>query len=74
MTAPVSIAGVDLPLDDQPARVLPARPEALRMKRCETALVVVDMQNAYASLGGYLDLAGFDVSSTGPVIANIKRA
>ncbi|EGH98132.1 MULTISPECIES: pyrimidine utilization protein B [Pseudomonas syringae group] len=74
MTAPVSVAGVDLPQDDQPARVLPARPEALRMKLGETALVVVDMQNAYASLGGYLDLAGFDVSSTGPVIANIKRA
>ncbi|MGB8668100.1 MAG: pyrimidine utilization protein B, partial [Serratia inhibens] len=40
----------------------------------ETALIVVDMQNAYASQGGYLDLAGFDVSATAPVIANIKRA
>ncbi|MCF8980929.1 pyrimidine utilization protein B, partial [Pseudomonas syringae] len=69
MNAPGTIAGVDLPPDLQPARDLPARPEALRMKAGETALVVVDMQNAYASLGGYLDLAGFDVSSTGPVIA-----
>jgi len=74
MNAPATIAGVDLPPDLQPARDLPARPEALRMKAGETALVVVDMQNAYASLGGYLDLAGFDVSSTGPVIANIKKA
>ncbi|KPW70284.1 Peroxyureidoacrylate/ureidoacrylate amidohydrolase RutB [Pseudomonas cannabina] len=74
MNAPTTVAGVDLPLDQQPARELPARPEALRMKLGETALVVVDMQNAYASPGGYLDLAGFDVSSTGPVIANIKKA
>jgi ureidoacrylate peracid hydrolase len=32
------------------------------------------MQNAYASQGGYLDLAGFDVSATRPVIENIKTA
>jgi ureidoacrylate peracid hydrolase len=53
---------------------LPARPEAIAFAPQETALIVVDMQNAYASLGGYLDLAGFDVSATAPVIANIKRA
>ncbi|SPW39698.1 isochorismatase family protein ycdL [Escherichia coli] len=32
------------------------------------------MQNAYATPGGYLDLAGFDVSTTRPVIANIQTA
>ena len=32
------------------------------------------MQNAYASQGGYLDLAGFDVSATQPVIARIHQA
>ena len=32
------------------------------------------MQNAYASQGGYLDLAGFDVSATRPVIDNINTA
>jgi ureidoacrylate peracid hydrolase len=72
MNAPVS--GYSLPQDSQPACTLPARPEALSLKASETALVVVDMQNAYSSLGGYLDLAGFDVSTTGPVIANIQRA
>jgi nicotinamidase-related amidase len=50
---------------------LPARPEALRLARQETALVVVDMQNAYASPGGYLDLAGFDISGAAQVIARI---
>ncbi|CAI1503973.1 pyrimidine utilization protein B [Serratia quinivorans] len=53
---------------------LPARPEAIAFAPQETALIVVDMQNAYASQGGYLDLAGFDISATAPVIANIKRA
>ena len=42
------------------AVTLPARPENLPINPAETALIVVDMQNAYASPGGYLDLAGFD--------------
>ncbi len=74
MNAPAQLSGYAFPAATQAARTLPARPEALSLKACETALVVVDMQNAYASLGGYLDLAGFDVSSTGPVIANIQKA
>lgn len=43
---------------------LPARPESLSFAPQQSALIVVDMQNAYASQGGYLDLAGFDVSAT----------
>ena len=73
------------PVDSQPvvrrgapdaafAVTLAARPEAIAFAPQETALIVVDMQNAYASQGGYLDLAGFDVSATAPVIVNIKRA
>ncbi|MCM2129455.1 pyrimidine utilization protein B [Larsenimonas rhizosphaerae] len=54
--------------------VLPGRPEAIALPRAQTALIVVDMQNAYASAGGYLDLAGFDVSATGPVIEATARA
>ncbi|EOC0010348.1 pyrimidine utilization protein B [Cronobacter turicensis] len=53
---------------------LMARPEALTFAPEQSALIVVDMQNAYASQGGYLDLAGFDVSTTAPVIENIKTA
>ncbi|SUW64563.1 Peroxyureidoacrylate/ureidoacrylate amidohydrolase RutB [Buttiauxella agrestis] len=53
---------------------LDARPEAITFAAEQTALIVVDMQNAYASQGGYLDLAGFDVSATKPVIENIKTA
>ncbi len=51
---------------------IPATPEALRIVPSETALVVVDMQNAYASPGGYIDLAGFDVSAAPGVIARIQ--
>lgn len=50
---------------------LPARPEPLSLVAEETAVVVVDMQNAYASKGGYLDLAGFDVSGAEAAISAI---
>ncbi|MDU6922850.1 pyrimidine utilization protein B [Franconibacter helveticus] len=53
---------------------LKARPEAIEFTPAQSALIVVDMQNAYASQGGYLDLAGFDVSATGPVIDKINVA
>lgn len=57
-----------------PHVALPARPEAIAFPPRQTALIVVDMQNAYATQGGYLDLAGFDVSATKPVIAKIHQA
>jgi ureidoacrylate peracid hydrolase len=74
MNAPASVSGYLLPDACDTARELPARPEALSLKASETALIVIDMQNAYSTAGGYLDLAGFDVSSTGPVIASIQKA
>ncbi len=74
MNAPASVSGYLLPESPAAARELPARPEALSLKASETALIVIDMQNAYSTAGGYLDLAGFDVSSTGPVIASIQKA
>ena len=55
-------------------KVLAAEPEALTLAPEQTALIVIDMQNAYTSQGGYLDLAGFDVSKTKPVVENIKTA
>ena len=47
---------------------LPARPEPIRVAVDETAVIVIDMQNAYASPGGYLDLAGFDIGGAKKVI------
>ena len=53
------------------AVTLPARPEALRLAPEQTAVVVIDMQNAYASEGGYVDLAGFDIAGASGVISKI---
>jgi ureidoacrylate peracid hydrolase len=52
---------------------LPARPEPIRVSADETAIIVIDMQNAYASTGGYLDLAGFDIEGAAPVIAQSAK-
>jgi ureidoacrylate peracid hydrolase len=65
-------AGYVAPRDGTGSVTLPARPEPLRMKPSETAVIVVDMQNAYASAGGYIDIAGFDVSGAPSAIAKTK--
>jgi ureidoacrylate peracid hydrolase len=57
--------------DGVAAVTLPARPEGLRLDPRQTAVVVIDMQNAYASEGGYVDLAGFDISGAAGVIGKI---
>lgn len=72
--APVSEAIVDpAPSRSGPCVVLPARPEAIRIDAATTALIVVDMQNAYASKGGYVDEAGFDVGPAAGVIPRIAE-
>jgi ureidoacrylate peracid hydrolase len=62
---------VDAMLGTGPAVTLQARPEAIRLSPADTAVVVVDMQNAYASDGGYVDLAGFDIAGSASVIDRI---
>ncbi len=61
-------AGVGRDLAGARIVTLPARPEPIRVAVDDTAIVVIDMQNAYASPGGYLDLAGFDIAGAGKVI------
>jgi ureidoacrylate peracid hydrolase len=56
------------------APVLTAMPESIQLAAAQSALLVVDMQNAYTSRGGYLDLAGFDVSATQAVVRQIQQA
>jgi ureidoacrylate peracid hydrolase len=50
-----------------------AKPEAVEIDLARAALVVVDMQNAFASVGGMFDLLGQDISAAVVVIETIKR-
>ncbi len=51
---------------------LPAEPAPISLDLDRTALLVVDMQNAFASPGGMLDLAGIDVRPAADVVANAR--
>jgi ureidoacrylate peracid hydrolase len=53
--------------------ILPARPEPVKVSASDTAVIVIDMQNAYASAGGYVDKAGFDVAPATATIGQIAR-
>lgn len=53
---------------------LPARPESLVIDPATTALIVVDMQNGYASKGGYFDQVGFDLSYIDGVTTKIQTS
>ncbi len=51
---------------------LDAKPEAIEVELTKSAVVVVDMQNAFASKGGMLDIAGTDISGAPRVVNSIK--
>ncbi|SRR5712691_10828448 len=50
-----------------------ARPEPIEVDIARTALLVIDMQNDFASKGGMLDLAGQDISMNRKTIESTKR-
>ena len=51
--------------------LLNARPEPVEVDFRRTAMVVVDMQNGFASKGGMLDIAGVDISGAPAVVQSI---
>jgi ureidoacrylate peracid hydrolase len=51
---------------------LNTRPEAIEIALDRSAVIVVDMQNAFASKGGTLDLAGSDLSEAPRVVRTIR--
>src|SRR5690606_4864603 len=51
-----------------------AEPEAIEVDLRRAAVIVVDMQNAFLSKGGMLDLAGHDISKADETIAAASRA
>jgi len=64
---------VPSPAKSVPNIVLQARPQAIEFPPSKTALIVVDMQNGYASAGGYRDLMGRDIGPAKNVIKNNLR-
>jgi ureidoacrylate peracid hydrolase len=54
-------------------RPLAARPRAVTLDPGRTALVVVDMQNAFVERGGLFDLAGLDISGARAVVDAVRR-
>jgi ureidoacrylate peracid hydrolase len=51
---------------------VPAEPEPVDLDLDRTALLVIDMQNAFASPGGMLELAGIDIRSARDAVANAR--
>jgi pyrimidine utilization protein B len=73
-SANVTEAIVDpVPAGTAPSAVLAARPEPIQLHPASTAIIVVDMQNAYASKGGYVDEAGFDVGPATETIGKVAE-
>lgn len=50
-----------------------ALPDKIRIDLIKTAIIVVDMQNAFVRKGGYFDLIGFDISMTEKIIRCCKE-
>src|SRR5579859_1573774 len=53
--------------------LLPAKPEPVEVDLRKSAVVVVDMQNAFASKKGMLDIAGADISGAQGIVNVIGR-
>jgi len=57
---------------NKPVTIL-AQPGPLQIDLSRTALIIVDMQNAFASPGGMFDLLGMDISGAPLVIKQLQR-
>jgi ureidoacrylate peracid hydrolase len=53
--------------------LLQADPEPINIDVLKTAVIVVDMQNAFVSKGGYFDLIGYDLSGVRKIIEPCKK-
>jgi len=48
--------------------IIEAEPEPIEIEVSKTAVLVVDMQNAFVRQGGYFDIIGHDIAATGKII------
>lgn len=51
-----------------------ALPRAVNWHACDTALVVVDMQNGFLKPNGYFDQVGYDLSHADQTIEKVRRS
>jgi len=63
---------IPAPSGNVPTVVVKATPESIELPVRKTALIVVDMQNGYASKSGYRDIVGKDVGPAKAVVENTK--
>ena len=52
--------------------ILQAEPQSLEIDLSKTAVIVIDMQNAFLSKGGMVDLRGADISKPRKAVEPIK--
>jgi ureidoacrylate peracid hydrolase len=50
-----------------------AEPEPIQIDVLKTAVIVVDMQNAFVKRGGYFDLAGYDLSGVERIVEPCRK-
>ena len=57
-------------MDNEPIQKIkiPAEPTSITVDVSKTALIIVDMQNAFVRKGAYFDLSGYDISRTERII------
>ena len=53
--------------------LIQAEPEPIEIDLQSTAIIVVDMQNAFVSKGGFFDLTGIDISRSQKIIEPIRE-
>jgi ureidoacrylate peracid hydrolase len=53
--------------------IFPTHPDPISVDPAHAAIMVVDMQNAFASKGGMFDLSGLDISGARRVIEVLKK-
>ncbi|HET8998685.1 MAG TPA: cysteine hydrolase [bacterium] len=53
--------------------VIEAKPEPISIDTSKTVVIVVDMQNDFASKGGMFDLAGIDISMVPSAVGSTKK-
>jgi ureidoacrylate peracid hydrolase len=54
--------------EDSKYVTIQAEPEPIKIDVLKTAVIIVDMQNAFVHKGGLFDLVGFDISATEKII------